>query len=112
MKEFLRPTKLKFVVLVLLLLFTFLTSFAFMGVFCGIVGPCIQPWYYGHPVLVVLFHALTLPYFLLEGARLHTFLNFGLARDIVQISVLGSGILATLVYQYALACLIHLPFRR
>ena len=103
----LRPTRITFAILALLLLITFLTSFAFAGVFCGFVGPCIQPWYYEHPAFTIPFYTLTWPFFVFEKFSFHRFIDFGLARDVVQSTFLGIGILSALFYQYAAACTVR-----
>ncbi len=121
MHRVLKPTKLTFVVMGVLLLLTFVTSLGFMGeARCIAEGPCPTSLYQEHPSLVLPFKILTWPYMIadnlernFETAFYNTLQlkgNWNRVKAIRNIALV-IGIVFVLIYQYLLSCLLLIHYK-
>lgn len=116
LKEFFKPNKIKIIILVVLIIITLLSATSKMRTFMCIVGPCTQPWPYGSPTIIAINNILAWPYEsvinsrqYIQGFFPYAFFAKGNVRlKILRYSLLISGTIATLIWQYLIACTILL----
>lgn len=124
-KEFFKPTKVKVIILVILLILTFVSSFGKISrYFCiseARIPPftCPQPFPYGNMVFVRANDVLAFPYIAMQYVKRtivfpYLFINakttdyYGTFHE----TFLVLGIVLTLTYQYAFSCIINFIVKR
>ncbi|GEM_PF-6236601 len=110
LKEFFKPTRLKLIILLALIILTLFSAASKMSTIMCIVGPCIQPWPYGNSVIMTVNDFLAWPYELIISTRhsiqmyFHPFFTPYTRFKILDNTLLISGMIVTLIWQYLIAC--------